>query len=223
MGGIADVAAWSYSLLTYARMQTRLATASGLWLDLLAYDFLGLYLRRKGLNDEAFRTKIRATILQERVTRAGMASVLTQITGRAPTIFEPWNTGDAGAWNQGVIGWSGAAAGTQPGGGWNVASGWDTNASGYNIQTSSYQGSGGAGGWGTNLMPSQVLIQTFPPLSQGVPFVGGWNQGPSAWNGGITEFIDDSANLVGALTEADVYATVAATKPTGVVAWVNIQ
>ena len=100
LGGVCDGAAWCYSLITYARLQTRLATATGPWLDILANDYLGTYLQRNGLTDGAFRAVIRSTILQERVTRAGMVNALTNLTGATPFVFEPWNTGDTGAYNR---------------------------------------------------------------------------------------------------------------------------
>ena len=223
LGGLSDLSAWCYSFVYYAYAQMRIATASGPWLDLIANDYLGLYLKRNGASDEVFRAKIRATILQERVTRAGMVSVLTQLVGSPPSIFEPWNPGDAGGWDIGSFAWAGAAAGTQPGGGWNAASGWDTNASGYSIKPSSFQASGGAGGWGTLLMPSQVLITVPPVATQGIPQIGGWSQGPAAWGGGIGDWADDATLGTGALTDQDIYDAINATKPTGVIAWVDIQ
>jgi hypothetical protein len=106
LGGIADGASCCYSLIGYARAQTRLATMSGVWLDLTALDYFGLILRRRASQgDEAFRTRIKALLLQERVTRAGMAQVITSLTGHAPVIFEPWNTGDTGAWDSGDMAW----------------------------------------------------------------------------------------------------------------------
>ena len=223
MGGLADLSSWSYSWITYLRAQSRLATATGLSLDLIAYDFLGLYLRRKTLNDASFKAKIKSTILQERVTRNGMVSALTTLTGNAPVIFEPWNTGDAGAWNIGAIAWAGSAPGTAPGGGWNAASGWDTNASGYDINTTASQSSGGAGGWGSTSLPNQVLIIVSAAAAQGIPNIGGWNAGPAAWNRGIGEMISDDMIDDGSLTDQDIYDTINNTKPTGTVAWTRLS
>ena len=97
LGGLSDSAAWSYSLIIYAQKQARLATAIGPFLDIWAYDYLGRYLTRNGSNDSVFRAKIKATVLQERVTRAGMVKAITALVGTAPKIFEPWNTFDTGA------------------------------------------------------------------------------------------------------------------------------
>jgi hypothetical protein len=98
LGGLSDLAAWCYSWIVYATTQSRIATSTGPFLDLIAFDFLGRYLVRGGLSDNPFRARIMATILQERVTRAGMINALTLLTGQAPIIFEPWNTGDAGGY-----------------------------------------------------------------------------------------------------------------------------
>ena len=105
LGGLGDGAAWCYSWILYARKQSRIATSDSLWLDLIAYDFLGRYLTRSGMTDDQFRARIMATILQERVTRAGMFNAIAGLVGTEPKIFEPWNTGDAGAYGMGVIGY----------------------------------------------------------------------------------------------------------------------
>jgi hypothetical protein len=99
LGGLSDSAAWCYDLIGYARAQTRLATAYGVWLDIFALDFLGRYLQRNGAPDDTFRAQIKATVLRERVTRKGMVNAVTALTGKAPWIFEPWNTGDTGAYS----------------------------------------------------------------------------------------------------------------------------
>lgn len=224
VGGLADLSAWGYSSVYYAYAQMRIATASGPWLDLIANDFLGLYLRRNGATDDAFRVKIRATILQERVTRAGMVSMLTALAGQPPKIFEPWNTGDTGGWDTGGLAWAGNTPGTQPGGGFDtVAAGWDANAWGWDLKTSSSETSDGAGGWGDMSMPAQVLITVPPVITQGVPNIGGFDSVAAAWDGGVTEWVDDAMTGAGLLSEAEIYAAIVATKPTGVIAWTQLQ
>jgi len=44
-------------------------------------------------------------ILRERVTRKGMAAALTDLTGRAPVIFEPRNPSDTGGYRFGGCGY----------------------------------------------------------------------------------------------------------------------
>jgi hypothetical protein len=98
LGGPSDLAAWCYSWVGFARLQSRIATSTGPFLDLIALDFTGRYLQRNGTVDNTFRARIQATILQERVTRKGMINALTALTGTAPIIIEPWNTRDIGAY-----------------------------------------------------------------------------------------------------------------------------
>lgn len=92
--------AFIYSLLAYIRLQTRIATASGGWLDLVAYDFFGsTFVRAQGQSDSAFATAIVQQILLIRNTRHALTNVLTKLTSVAPTIFEPWRIPDCGALN----------------------------------------------------------------------------------------------------------------------------
>src|SRR5438270_5928158 len=80
---------WLFGLVGFAREQTRIATASGTWLDIIAQDFFGVRLvRRAGQLDEAFRRRIQLELLRERGTRAAIVAVLRDLTGRAPAIFE---------------------------------------------------------------------------------------------------------------------------------------
>jgi len=105
IGALSDRAAWCYSWIIYAQKQARIATATGPFLDMIAYDFLSRYLVRKNANDSVFRAKIKATILQERVTRKGMINAIAQLVGTPPKIFEPWNPNDAGAYGVNIFGY----------------------------------------------------------------------------------------------------------------------
>ena len=84
------------------------------------------------------------------------------------------------------------------------------------------QQGGGGGGWGATNMPAQVLITVPPVETQGIPTDGGWDQG-LGWDDGASGEWIDTDNLPGGLTDADIYAAINATKPTGVIAWVDIQ
>jgi hypothetical protein len=110
LGGIADAASWCYGWIGYAALQTRLATATGIWLDIWSYDYLRRYLPRAGRGDTIFRAIIQATILQERVTRAGMMNAITALVGTSPGIIEPWSTGDCGGWGGNNFGYGIAGA-----------------------------------------------------------------------------------------------------------------
>lgn len=97
--GFATSHAFAYSLLAYARQQTRIATATDGFLDVIAGDFFGSTLiRASGQSDASFRARITANLFRERVTRRGLIQVLTQITGRAPVVIEPQRPQDCGGY-----------------------------------------------------------------------------------------------------------------------------
>ena len=113
LSGFAAAWAWLYSMLGYAKLQTRIATATDSFLDVIALDFFGDRLaRRADESDDTFRVRIQAELLRERGTRPALVAVLTELTGRAPVIFEPTRPADTGAWNE------------AEGLGWGVAGGW---------------------------------------------------------------------------------------------------
>lgn len=191
MGGLSDSAAWNYSLIIYARAQSRLNTAYGIWLDILAFDFTGRFLTRDGLQDDAFRAMIRATILQERVTRAGMILAVRTLTGNTPWVFEPWNTYDTGAYSSRTR---------------NVYYG----SMGYGV---------GRGGWGTMQLHHQAFIRVTRSASSGVPGIGGYGDSVSGYGVGRTEY---TGSLLG-VTDRTIYKLINITKPTGTIAWVQIN
>src|SRR5690348_16941119 len=66
-GGLASCWSWVYSLLQYVKAQTRIASASDIWLDIIALDFFGTRLvRRHGQSDAAFRSRIQREFFRER-------------------------------------------------------------------------------------------------------------------------------------------------------------
>lgn len=171
IGGVSDLAEWSYSLILFARSQTRLATANGIFLDILCYDFLRRNLKRDELNDLDFRRLIKATIFAERVTRKGMSTAVETLTGKAPWIFEPWNTGDTGAYSN--------ASQTYPQFGYGV----------------------GVGGYGNMNLPGQVFMQVKRGASSGVPAVDGYGGYAGGYGVGSIEFVDSDTALSGITDE----------------------
>lgn len=192
-GGLSDLAAWNYSLIGYAKAQTRLATAYGIWLNIWCYDFLGMTLTRGGLQDDTFRALIRATVLQERVTRAGMIAAVTALTGNVPWVFEPWNTGDAG-------GWGNKASGIISGGQF-----------GYGV---------GKGGWGNLYLPGQIFMKVFRGSPSGVPNVAGWGTVAGGYGVGAIAWVNSKTAQVG-VTDEMILDLINLTKPTGVTVWVQ--
>ena len=101
--GMATGFAFIYSLLGYLRQQTRLATMTDGWLDMFAVDFFGNKIRRAfNQSDTSFKTTIQANLFRKRNTRAAVVSILQQITGYTPIVFEPENVADTGAYDTGT-------------------------------------------------------------------------------------------------------------------------
>lgn len=97
--GVANSHAFAYSLYLYAKLQTRLMTATDGWLDVIAADYFGAALMRAANQSDAnFRAKIIINMFRERGTRYAITKVLTDLTGRAPIIFEPLRPADTGAY-----------------------------------------------------------------------------------------------------------------------------
>jgi hypothetical protein len=148
--GLAEGWAWLYAMLGGVRLQTRLATVTDSLLDLASQDFFaGELPRRFGEGDDAFRLRVRRELLRDRATRAAVSSVLTDLTGRAPIVFEPTRPADTGAW--------------RVGGGYGIAGGWGSLRLPYQVFITAFraQGTGvpmvggwrrGAGGWGLGAM-----------------------------------------------------------------------
>lgn len=100
LSGLAAAWSWLYQLLAYARLQTRIATATDDWLDRIAADFFGPRLaRRTNEDDDDFRHRILLEIKRPRATRPALIQALTDLTGRPPSIFEPARPADTGAYN----------------------------------------------------------------------------------------------------------------------------
>lgn len=99
LSGLADGWSWLYSMLAYVRLQTRIATATDSFLDLVSQDFFAAALpRRTGESDAAFRVRIQRELLRDRATRPAMVGMLSDLTGRPPVIFEPMRPADTGAY-----------------------------------------------------------------------------------------------------------------------------
>ncbi len=111
LAGLAN--AWSglYSLLGMVRLQSRIATAADQFLDGASADFFGSRLPRRSQEpDAAFRARIQKEMVRDRATRAAVVSVLTDLTGRAPTLFEPARIADTGAYATPSFAYSAAGA-----------------------------------------------------------------------------------------------------------------
>src|ERR1700734_1385135 len=69
LSGLASTWVWAYDLLRYVTTQTRILTATDIWLDIVSQDFFGTSLPRvSGQSDDAFRGRIRRELFRERGT-----------------------------------------------------------------------------------------------------------------------------------------------------------
>lgn len=106
--GPSTVFAWAFGLIVYARAQSRIATATGAWLDLSAADFFGRSLRRRsGETDTTFSARIRASIVAPGATRAALIAAITDANeGVGPSrVFETERPLDTGAYDTGWLGY----------------------------------------------------------------------------------------------------------------------
>ena len=105
--------AWSalYALLTTVQLQSRIATATGQFLDGASTDFFANRLpRRLTETDDAFRIRIHQQLAREHATRAALTAILTDLTGTAPAIFEPARVSDAGGYGTPALAYGAAGA-----------------------------------------------------------------------------------------------------------------
>ena len=141
LSGLASAWCWAHQQLQYVKAQTRIATATDVWLDIIANDYFGNRLaRRAGQSDGAFRSRIQRELFRERGTRGAIVAVLHDLTGRAPLVFEPARSTDTGGYGS----LSGAGGGV---------------------------GYGRAGGWGSLTLPFQCFITAYRPVGSGIATV----------------------------------------------------
>jgi len=196
LSGLASAWAWLYSLLAYVRLQTRIATASDGWLDIIARDYGGPALARQaGETDAAFRARINRNLQALRGTRAALITAITDLTGRTPVVFEPAYPPDTGG--LGTIGL-----------GWNTTGGWGNLDLPYQCFVTAYRPAGGgiadSGGWG------DLAASGTPNLA-----LGGWGTGALQYG---------NASLIeGQITDPQIYATISSYMPAATIAWTALS
>jgi hypothetical protein len=206
-----------YSMLGFVKAQQRIETAQGGFLDLCSQDYFGGALPRLSYEgDSAFAARIQFNLTAPRGTRAGLAGMLTQLTGTAPIIFEPTRPADTGAF--------GSLASPAAGGGLFCYTAND--------------GTGGAGAFGTLLMPYQFFVTVQFPATGFLTFAGiaGWGDlaspavgggfgfgsiaSPAAGGGALATV--DPESVPGVITEAFIYEQIKNWIPVGSLAWTYI-
>ncbi len=109
--GLASAWADLYALLAQVRLQSRIATTSGSFLDDASADFFGTTLQRHLLEpDAAFQTRITRELIRQRATRSAVVGVVSDLTGIVPVIFEAARTADTGGYNTAALGYGVAGA-----------------------------------------------------------------------------------------------------------------
>jgi hypothetical protein len=197
--GFANMASWAYGLIAFAKLQTRISTASGIFLDIMALDFFGRGYGRAGQTDTAFRAGIKKEILRPRGTRPAVIQAVTDLTGHAPVVFYPNLSSDTGGY--GIT---------------------NTGAGGFVC------GYGVSGRYGSMLMPYQALVDIQRPSQSGIAFVPGYGVTSTASSFsiggyGVASEYATAAQVTGAVTDAQIYARVASIIPEGVIAWVGLS
>ncbi|MGX7707968.1 hypothetical protein [Methylobacterium sp. Gmos1] len=223
LGGIAALLAFTYDLIADLKRQTRIATATGGWLDLIAFDYFGIrFGRRPDEADDAFRPRILKELLRPRATREAIVEALVDLTGRTPLIAEPWNPGDCGAYDVGTMAYAGSVEAV-PVSGYDAAlGGWDAGRFAYVVASSDAGSFPGAGCWGSLDYPCQIFVTAFRPISRGIPDISGFDMPGAGYDLGPLAYINQ-ADVDSQIADAEIYARLAETAAAGVTVWTAIQ
>lgn len=101
LSGFASVLSSIYAMVAYTKLQTRIATATDGFLDLISQDYLGSNLPRlPGETDAAFSARIRANIFLAANTRTAIQNALQNVTGAPVRMIEPWQPNDTFVWGK---------------------------------------------------------------------------------------------------------------------------
>ena len=211
--GAASLYATIWQNLSFVVAQTRIATATGEFLDIAAQDFFnGVVTRNSGEPDVAFSARIRREVLRQRNTRASVVQSLVDLTGRTPWIFEPANPLDAGG-----IGSLSMTVGT-------------------GLAIGGAGATANAGGWGSLALPFQFFAVGYRAQGGGIPNLVGYFYGVyQKWAGGGIFGLGAAKSSAGSIavssltqtggqiTDAAIFAAFEKVRPIGVSAWVKIS
>lgn len=195
--GLAWAGAFVYSLYAYAKLQTRIKTATDGWLDMIAADFFGTtLLRQANQSDASFRARIIINLFRERATRAGIIKVLEDLTGRTPTVFEPMRPADTGGY--------GVAQSLAYG----LAGGYGSMLLPFQCFVDAYR-------------PASTGIPNVG--GYGLANYGATNGGPGGY--GVASQIEYASldMIQGAVTDSDLYQAADSVKPAGTIIWMRIS
>ena len=186
---------WLYGQLNYVQAQTRINSATDVWLDLAAQDYLGRqYHRKVDETDTVYRLRIKNAIFAGSATRPALLSSILSLTGSMPDIFEPANCQDTGSYGA-------------------IAAGLSVRPCGLAY--------GVIGGWGSLQLPYQVFLTVKRPLTHGEAGLAGYGTGASGYGIGPTAYLDLS-EMPGYVTDEDIQIRVCKSLPVNAVAWLRI-
>ena len=192
LAGLGACFAWVYSLIAYANLQGRIASASGVFLDIIGLDFLGSTIARKmGQTDLSWRAQILQRILAPNATRPAMIQALTTLTGRDPVIFEPKQPMDTGGYSVGGCGYA-------------VGGGYGSMLLPFQCFVTAYRPKGG----GVATVAGYGNPNTF-------------NYGAGGYGVGAIEYATPSM-ILGAVTDLDIQNAVIATSAEATIPWLRI-
>jgi hypothetical protein len=158
LSGVSAGWAWVYQLLQYVRIQTRIASATGVWLDTISLDLFGnRVIRRSGQGDGPFRVRIQQEIFREHGTRAAITSILEDLTARTPAIFEPARVTDTGGYG---------------------SVGGDGTGFAYGL----------AGAWGNLELPFQCCVTAYRGVAGAIADVNGYGDNCGGYGVGASEY-----------------------------------
>jgi|SRR5580698_637270 hypothetical protein len=192
---IATPWSWLYASVQFTVQQTRIATATGRWLDLIGGDFFGAaVLRLNGESDARYRSRIQYLLFRQAATRQAVALAVEHLTGSQPQIFEPGNPADTGAYSS-----------SAPNGGVGLGVAYCV-----------------AGGWGSLAMPYQFFLTMKRPAITGLASVAGYRDVGSGYGVGSSSYVDLGL-ASGGLTDDELLAAVSDLLPICAIAWVRLQ
>ena len=194
LSGFSVALAGSYALIQLSGEETLISTATDIWLDLHAQDFLGnSVLRRAQESDASFRTRMQAAIFPPAVTRQALIDRLTLLTGRAPVVFEPTQPIDTGAYGYGGLGY-------------NTSGGYGSLALPFQAFVTVFR---------PHSQGVPLLAGYSGDLSSPV-------YAPLGYGTGLGSYVDIAQAFDG-VTDADIYHAVAATEAAGSIVWTRIS
>lgn len=111
LSGLAVVWSSLYVLLDVVRQQSRVMTTDGAFLDMASKDFFAARLPRRPTEpDASFRLRVLQALRRNHATRDALVTVLQDLTGQTPVVFEASRPADTGAYTTGSLGYGVAGA-----------------------------------------------------------------------------------------------------------------